>query len=284
MLGVSCIVVNWNAGDALVDTVRSLLALRTARPVEVLLVDNASTDGSADRAAALGPSVRVLRNPTNRGLAAANNQGFAAASHDLLLVCNPDVVVAPGAVDELAACLDRHPRAAWAVPRLRRPDGSVQVAVGDLPTLPEALLGVRRRRGGFWWHDWGHDEEIAVGHAAEACYLVRREAIDAFGPQDERFSLDWEGIDWAARAADAGWEIWFCPTAEVVHVGGVTLRQVPLRWVVGTHRGIYRYFADRSPTVARPFLWVAVALRATAKAGAVLLGAWSYRHAVPDAG
>ncbi len=79
---------------------------------------------------------------------------------------------------------------------------------------------------------------------------MRRAAIAEIGPQDEAFILDWEGIDWAARAAGAGWEIWFTPAAEVVHLGGASIRQAPLRWIAGSHRGMYRYFAKRGSPVA----------------------------------
>ena len=279
MSGVSAVVVNWNGGSTVVDTVGSLLGHAPRGDFEVIVVDNASSDGSPDRIAEAFPDVRLVRNADNRGLAAANNQGIAAARHDRLLICNPDVLVPDGAIDALGACLDRHPRAAWAVPRLRRPDGTLQTAVGDLPTLGEALLGrARRGRRGFWWDGFGHDQEIAVGHAMECCYLVRREVIDAIGGQDERYFLDWEGIDWAARAGAAGWEIWFCPDAEVVHLGGATLRQVPLRWVRGSHAGMYRYFASRSSPLARVPLAVAFTARGVAKAAAVAVGAWRYRH------
>ena len=227
MAGVSAIVVNWNGGSTVVATVRSLLQHRPSSPFEVIVVDNGSTDGSPDVLASTfaARDVRVQRNERNLGLAAANNQGIATARHDRLLICNPDVLVGAGTVDALLACLERHPRAAWCVPRLRRPDGSMQTAVGDLPRLGDALLGRRWTtqhsgdRRGFWWDRFEHDEEVAVGHAMECCYLVRREAVEAFGAQDERYRLDWEGIDWAARAGAAGWEIWFCPEAEVVHLG-----------------------------------------------------------------
>src|SRR5581483_2155975 len=188
-----------------------------------------------------------------------------------LLICNPDVELPPGAVDHMVEVIERHPRCAWVVPGLVGEDGRRQTSAGDLPTLAGALLGRRlsRRRGrnggAMWWHAWPHDEEIAIGRGAEACYLVRRAAVEEIGLQDERFRLDWEGIEWAARARDAGWEIWFDPATTVVHVGGVSVRQVPARWVLQSHRGLYLYFAARTLVVWRPFLAVAVGLRAAAK-------------------
>jgi len=290
---VSAVVVNWNGGDTLLDSLGSLAANPPSVPWEAIVVDNASTDGSPDRVAAELPWARLVRNDDNRGLAAANNQGIVASDAPYVLVCNPDIIVGPGAVDALLDVLERRPRAAWAVARLVRPDGTVQTSVGDLPRLGDALLGRRwqlvradRRRDarqrGFWWDGWGHDEEVAIGHGMEACYLVRRAAIAEIGLQDDGFPLDWEGIDWAARAHDAGWEVWFCPAAEVVHLGGVSVRQVRFRWVVRSHRGMYRYFAKRSPVVARPLLGVAFGSRGLLKAAAMAVGAWSYRAGLPD--
>jgi GT2 family glycosyltransferase len=157
------------------------------------------------------------------------------------------------------------------------PDGSLQTSAGDLPTLGDALLGrqIARRRSqpshtsGFWWDGWDHGEERPIGHGAEACYLVRAAALTAIGLQDEGYVLDWEGIDWSARAWAAGWEVWFCPTAEAVHAGGASVRQIPVRWVLRSHRGMYRYFKARRPAALRPALWLAFGARAAVKAVAV---------------
>lgn len=131
----------------------------------------------------------------------------------------------------------------------------------------------------MWWHDWPADEERAVGHGAEACYAVRRLALDEIGVQDERFVLDWEGLDWSARAWEAGWEVWFCPAATVTHVGGVSVRQVTARWIASTHLGMYRYFASRVPSISRPLLALAVGLRATVKLLVSTAGARLYDRA-----
>lgn len=274
-------IVNWNAGDALLRCVRSLR--EHAPAVEIVLVDNASRDGSADAAVAALPDVRLIHNPRNRGLPAANNQGFVAARGELVLVSNPDIIYRPGAVDALVELLRRRPRAGVAVPRMRYEDGLLHTSAGDLPTLAEALRGrqAQRRRApasGMWWDGWSHDTERRIGRGHEACYLVRRRAIEEVGLQDERYRLDWEGADWYARMADRGWEAWFTPAAEVVHLGGASIRQAPARWVVSSHRGMYRYFADRHPAW-RPVLAPLVAARAAAK-----LAALGLRRDVYEAG
>jgi GT2 family glycosyltransferase len=269
---VSAVVVNWNGGATVRDCLRSLADHPPSVPWEAILVDNASSDGSVDRVRAELPWVRVIANDRNLGLAAGNNQGLRASRSPFALISNPDVLYQPGAVDALHDLLMRRERAAFAVARLRDRDGTLQISAGDLPTLREALVGrwLGRRgrhaeKSGFWWNGWEHDHEEQIGHGGEACYLVRRSAIEQIGLQDERFRLDWEGVDWSARAYEAGWEIWFCPEAEVVHLGGVTLRQVPYRWIASSHRGMYRYFRRRVPAAAKPFVAAAIVARAGVK-------------------
>jgi GT2 family glycosyltransferase len=194
------------------------------------------------------------------------------------VIANPDTEVTAGAIDALLGTLDRHRRAAMAVPRLRYPDGRPQTSAGGLPTLAEALLGRQLGGGerGFWWDDWPHDREARIGRGHESFYAVRRSALMEIGPQDEGFALDWEGIDWAERAAGAGWEIWFTPDATVVHAGGASIRQVPVRWIVGSHRGMYRYFAKRSRPAVRPLLALLIGLRGALKALAAAVGPATY--------
>ena len=283
---VSVVIVNWNAGDVLADCVASL---RDHAPdAEVVLVDNASTDGSVAAARQVHPGVRLIANDRNLGLAAGNNQGIRASTRPFVLISNPDVEYTTGSVDALAGLMGRHPRAAFAIARPERSDGTLQTAAGDLPTLGDALLGrqIARARGqvdrGFWWDGWDHDEERPIGRGLEASYLVRRAAIDEVGLQDERFRLDWEGIDWTERMRAAGWEIWFCPTARVVHHGGGSIRKVPVRWVVRQHVGMYRYFAKRRPWLLRPVLAVLFAGRALVKILGLAVGLSTYERSHRD--
>jgi GT2 family glycosyltransferase len=284
---VSFVIVSWNSRDVLTACLDSIAAHPPSGPWEAIVVDNDSADGSA-AAVRDRPHVRVIANDRNRGLAAGNNQGLEAAGADRIIICNPDVEYPPGAIDALLGCLDRHPGAAFVFARLVSPDGTPQTCAGDLPTLRGALLGrqvARRSAGGttqgFWWDGWAHDEERRIPRGLEACYAVRREAVAEIGPQDEGFPLDWEGIDWCERAAGAGWEVWFCPEAEVRHVGGASIRQAQLRWVMRSHRGMYRYFAKRRPLALRPLLAMAIGARALVKAAAVAAGPARYDRSHP---
>ena len=236
---------------------------------EVVIVDNASTDGSAEEIEGLWPQVSLIRNQDNRGLASGNNQGIAATTGEYVIICNPDLVFTGNTIGELVRCLERRPRAAIVGGRMLTPEGGLHTSVGDLPRLRDAMLGTART-GPYWWTQWSHDEERAVGHVLEACYAVRRAAIEEVGPQDAGFFMNWEGLDWAARFAARGWETWFCPSAEVIHVGGVSVKQVQWRWEVWSHRSMYRYFRRHS-RVPAPLLGSLIAVRTLIKALAVLV-------------
>lgn len=269
---ISVVIVSWNSGDDLLACLRSLEANPPSVQWEAIVVDNASSDGTADRVRRELPRARVIANDFNRGLAAGNNQGIGASDAPFVLISNPDVLYGPGVIDALYDVLRRRERAAFAVANLRYPDGRLQTSVGGLPSVSEALLGRRLSRhvgageySGMWWYGWAHDEERAVGHGAEACYLVRREAVAEIGLQDERFVLDWEGLDWSARAWEANWEVWFSPTATVIHLEGRSRGQVAIRRIVSSHLGMYLYLRRRGRRAAlRPLLAVAVGIRALA--------------------
>ena len=287
---VSVVIVTWNSGDELLACLRSLQANPPSVAWEAIVVDNGSSDGSIARLRQELPWARVIANQRNRGLAAANNQGIVASTAPFVLISNPDVLYPPGAIDALLDLLRRRPRAAFAVANLRYPDGRLQTSVGALPSVAEAVVGRRMSQHlpgdectGMWWHRWSHDEERTVGHGAEACYLVRREAVAEIGLQDERFVLDWEGLDWSARTWEAGWEIWFCPSATVTHLEGMSRGQVPVRRIVSAHVGMYLYLQPRVRFSAiRPVLAAAVAVRAVASLALVAL--MPRRGSAPDPG
>lgn len=270
MTRLSLVVVTWNSADVVLDLLDALVAEPPTTPWEVVVVDNDSADGTAALVRAHPVGARVVDSGANLGLAAANNIGMKEAVGDLLVVCNPDIVPRSGALDALVAAAERHPRAAFVLARLEHADGALQAGVGDLPAFREAFAGRRAARvraddTGFWWDGWPHDVERRVGHGQEACYLVRREAMDEVGGQDPGYWLDWEGVDWAARMGDAGWEVWFTPEARVVHIGGTSIRKARVRWVVWSHRGMYRYFSRRGPRWRRPLLALLIGARGLLK-------------------
>jgi N-acetylglucosaminyl-diphospho-decaprenol L-rhamnosyltransferase len=264
---LSVVVVTWNSAPVVQGCLGSLRAAAGDLVYELVVVDNASSDGTVELVRGAAPDATVIVNATNRGLAAANNQGMSRSGAPLVLICNPDVIFEPGSVAAMVGALRRIPAAGWVVPQLLHEDGTAHESAGELPRLGDALLGrqwSRRRQTGFW-SSGPTIGEARVGRGHEAAYIVRRAAIDEVGPQDERFVLDWEGIDWSERFARRGWQTWIVPSARVVHLGGASIRQVPFRWVVLQHKGMYLYFSTRRPALWKPVLMVAFGARAVLK-------------------
>ena len=273
---VSIVIVNWNSGDHLARCLRSLLENPPGRPWTAVVIDNASVDASVERAMEVMPAATFVHNPQNRGLAAANNQGMVAVAAPTVVLANPDVTFEAGAVDALCGVLERHPKAALAAPQLLQRDGSRQVSAMRIPSVGEALVPTLRRRA--LTKAPPRDREMRTGHGADACFAVRRSAAAAVGALDERFPLDWEAIEWSRRFARAGWEAWFTPDARVMHAGGVSVRQVPYRWIARSHVGMYRYLIGDRPWLA-PVAAPVVAVRAAVKAAATAAGAAHYDRA-----
>ena len=217
---VSVILVNFNDRDRLSACLRSL---RGQEPVpEIIVVDNASDDGSLDLLAAEFPEVRRLALAENGGFGKANNAGVLAATGELLLFLNTDTVVPPGAVNALAGRLSSAPDAAAAGPALARPSGRFQVSFGRSvglfgQSLQKFLLNPLHER------TLPRSRKVrSVGWLSAACLLCRRSAFEAAGGFDEEFFLYFEDIDLCVRMRNAGGRLLFDPSVKVVHEGGAT--------------------------------------------------------------
>jgi GT2 family glycosyltransferase len=243
-----------------------LIALRGqggGAPAGIWVVDNASTDGTAEMAAAEFPDVRLIPNRENVGFARGCNQALRQAAGDYLCLLNPDTRVCPGALTELVRFMKASPDAGAAGPALVNPDGSLQPNGGPFPTLAGTFFRATRLSSLFrGWYDtrfrWGRasfDQPARVDQVSGACLMIRKAALDAVGLLDERFFLYYEEVDWLLRARRAGWSAWYVPSARVVHRWGASTSQVStaaLRWLSESE---YLYFAKHRPSWLRPLAW-----------------------------
>jgi GT2 family glycosyltransferase len=204
--------------------------LESVRGLETVVVDHGSRDGTVGFVRERFPEVRLVEQE-NLGLAAGWNRGLRETSGDWSLILNADAWLSPGSLERLVEFAAARPRAAIVGPRLLNPDGSLQRSVRAFPTLwrlATEYLFLRKlapRSGllnGFYAGGFDHDEPRRCDWVMGSCMLVRRAAVDQVGPLDESFFLFSEETDWARRFADAGWEVWFDPAAECVHVGGAS--------------------------------------------------------------
>ena len=247
MVDLSVVIVSWNVCDLLRRCLASVLGasqpadddlapMSDSEPsIEIIVVDNASTDGSPEMVRAEFPQVRLIANPDNRGFTAGNNQGLVESTGRFLLLLNPDTEIVGAALSTMMAYMDAHPEVGALGPRLCYPDGSLQPSRRRFPTLATAL--VESTVVQEWWRDNPllrryymadtPDEAIQpVDWVVGACLLVRREVYDQVGGLDEGFFMYSEEMDWCKRIQDAGWKVVYLPTARVIHHEGKSSEQV----------------------------------------------------------
>jgi hypothetical protein len=231
---LSVIVLSWNTRELLGECLAALDRGRGSLSVEVVVVDNASADGSADEVAARFPWARLIRNVTNRGYAGGVNDGLAAATGRLVCLLGSDTRVAPDALTRLCAFVDGRPDAGAVAPRLVNPDGSTQRACMRFPTLRTVLYWdtflARWSPGGrelarYRYTDWDHRGTREVEQPPGTCLVVPRRTVDELGPMDERLWLFFNDVDWALRMRAAGLARWYVDEAEVVHHLGASTRK-----------------------------------------------------------
>ena len=231
---VTISIVSFNSRDFLVDCLRSTYAEHGGLEVEVIVVDNASTDGSAELIRREFPDVTLIVNEENRGFAAAHNQATRLSSGRYLFLLNPDTVLLPGSLTKLASFMDGHPEAGAAAASTWLDHGRTfrggTHKVFNLPFILLAHTGLAEvfpnnkifRDG--WEIDrmvWQCEDWCEMELLTGECLMVRREVVDEIGLLDERFFMYLEDTDWSLRMRRAGWRLYVCVRAEVIHyVGG----------------------------------------------------------------
>lgn len=216
---VTVAILSYN-GRALLDVVvPSVLALRGVEDARVIVIDDGSSDGSAEHVRASWPTVEVLESPTNVGISASLNRAVAAAESELLALLNNDIELEPDWLSELIDALDAHPEAVSASGKLLRFDDRSRIdAAGDLMLWSGAVI----QRGHGMRDEGQFDIEQAVFGATAGAALYRRSAFEIVGPFDESFFAYLEDIDWCARAQLAGLGSRYVPSAVGYHMGGAS--------------------------------------------------------------
>jgi GT2 family glycosyltransferase len=230
---LSIVISNYNSWRFLEPCLRSLLDdLEDERFTwEIVVVDDASSDGSAEKTEAAFPAARVIRTPRNLGYAGANNLGMREAAGRLVLLLNADTVVHDGALRALVQAIDASPQIGGVGPTLRNPDGTLQRSCFRFP-MPE-LLGnaLSLFRAGLLddYRAWRHDADRDVECMSSAALLVSHAALDRIGLFDERFWVYGVDIDWALRARRRGLRLRTIAAAQITHYGESTSIDAPDR-------------------------------------------------------
>jgi hypothetical protein len=258
---LSVAIVNWNTRDLLLEALASIYNAPPAFPFEVIVVDNASADGSAAAVAARFPQVCLLANTENAGYAQGNNQAIEKARGEYVLLLNPDVILPPGGLERAVAFMDSHADAGALGVRQVHPDGRLQRSVRGFPTplavlwelvglsrlLPRSPVFGAYRMTGF---DYAHVTE--VDQPMGTFLLIRRAVLDQIGPLDLAFPIFFNEVDWCLRCKRAGWKIYFTPEVEIVHYGGASTAQVGAAMAWESRRGLLRFYQKH---YRAPWFW-----------------------------
>lgn len=287
---LSVIIVNWNVRDLLRKCLRSLHAspeilwagcgqtetqgdadtrirgdclpvslsphIRPIMRAEVIVVDNASSDGSPGMVAAEFPWVRLIANSDNRGFTGGNNQGILISCGRYVLFLNPDTEVVGDALARMVACLEGHPEIGALGPRLRYEDGAMQPSRRRFPTLatgvfestplawhwPDNPWARRYHMDGVPFPTAAEDEVQVVDWVVGAALLARRETLDQVGGFDEGFFMYSDELDWCQRVKAAGWQVVYFTGAQVLHHEGKSSEQVVAVRHIRFHTSRVRYF------------------------------------------
>ena len=233
---MSVLIVNWNTRDLLVDCLRSVGESSGDVPYEVIVFDNASSDGSVEAVRERYPDVKLIAGDRNLGFAAGNNRALAEASGEFVMFLNPDTVLPPGAVRKMADFLREHPEVGFVGPRLVGADGATQISsFGIFPSpleaaahairiwrvAPRSRLARRFSPAPSSGENW-----VYTQHLLGACVMARRTALDEIGEMDEGFFLFLEETDLFYRARLNGWKVAYLPEVSVVHYGEQSMQSI----------------------------------------------------------
>lgn len=253
---VSAILVNYNAGPELRRALQSIADELAAVTWEAVVVDNASSDGSAAIVAEFAPRARLVRNERNVGFARGVNQGLGASSGPVVLIMNPDCRLVAGAFGPLHKVLKRRESCAIVGPCILDPDGSVQGSARGDPDMVTGLfgrstflrrllpgLGVSKRNVVTDEPARGGKDSVIVDWLSGACMLARREALQTVDGFDERYFLYWEDADLCRRLRARGYHVRYVPEAVAVHRVGHSSRRARASAIRAFHESAYLYYS-----------------------------------------
>jgi N-acetylglucosaminyl-diphospho-decaprenol L-rhamnosyltransferase len=246
---VAAVVINKNTRGFLRECLGTLTSQDYDGRIAVWVVDNASTDGSAEAVLSGFPSVDLVWNSINVGYARACNQGIEATGEPIVMIMNSDIELSEDTVSSLVDYMESHPSAGVAAPMLLNSDGSLQFSCREFPSIRtaffHAFLGLFRgenaHSSSYKKMEWDHTSPSEVPWVSGAFMALRRAALDEIGGFDEKYFMYVEDVDLCWRMWRAGWSVGYVPRGPVVHHVGMSSRAVPARMVFHHHMSMLRF-------------------------------------------
>lgn len=277
MIDVSVIIVNWNTKALLLACVESVYRSTRESSIEIIVVDNASTDGSMDALRESFPEVRIIVNPENFGFAKANNIGMKIARGAYVCLINSDVKALEGVLDKMWAYMESHHEIGAIAPKTFCGDMEIQKNCREFPTLRNTfceeffLVKMFPKVAIFRGRDLircDYDTVMEIEVLAGCFLMVRKEVIAQIGLLDERFFFYSEDVDWCKRIYDAGWKLVHYPEAEAIHYGHGSSSGAPIRFQVEMLKANWKYWKKHKSVPECVLFWLikflGTLLRATA--------------------
>jgi GT2 family glycosyltransferase len=265
---LSVLIVSWNTRELLRKCLASIEEHKSSHPREVIVVDNASSDGTAGMVSEHFPWVRLIANPKNTGYAAGNNLAFEAATGAWLLTLNPDTEILDDSLDRALDLMEAHPDCGCLGARLVGVDGKTQKSVRGFPTLfgilgdvtKLAALAPRSSLASYRLPAFDYEREQEAPQPMGTFLLFRRSALEAIGspskPFDEGFPIFFNEVDLLFRLRRAGYRCLYAPSVKVLHHGGESTKQVRKSMIWESHKSLVRFLRKHYRTRWNgPALW-----------------------------
>lgn len=280
---LSITICSWNTQSDLRACLASLAATRDEADFEVIVVDNASHDGSPDMVEREFPWVRLLRQEKNLGFTGGHNLALSERRGRDAALLNSDTIVHPGAIRELRRFMEAHPEAGIVGPKLLNPDGTLQFSARRFPnpvaaafrnTFLGRLFPKNRFTRDYLMTDWSHDEPREVDWVSGAALFMREEVLETIGGLDAELFMYCEDTDYCWRARKHGFKVMYVPQAVITHAIGRSTDQVANKMIVRFHRSMFRFYRKQlvkeQPWIVRPLLLAFAAVALTGRASLFL--------------
>lgn len=234
MIDISIIIVSWNVKDRLKEALTSIYANQDKLKIEVFVSDNASKDDTAQMVRHDFPQTRFIQNEGNIGFTKANNRAYKYARGKYIFFLNPDTVLKPKALTELAAFMDKHTNCGAVGPRLLNADETLQASCKTFPTIQtqlfstlflDAIFPQSTLFGKHMMTYWKHNDIREVDQIMGAAMLCRKETLDQVGIFDEKIIFWYDEVDLCYRIKKTGWKVFFTPLSQIIHYQGTSFRQ-----------------------------------------------------------
>lgn len=279
---LSIIITNWNTKEFVCGALQSILDHPPRVSYEVIVVDNASEDGSPAMIAQSFPSVRLIRNNQNEGYARGNNQGAAAAKGGTLLLLGSDVVIPDESLQKMFDYFSSRSDVGAVSCRLLNPDRTVQQSCRRFPTLTDAMLtylSLHELAPSYNIRDFDFHRTQEVDQPAATCLMVRKSIVEKIGLFDERYTILYNDVDLCQRIRDAGWKIMYFAEAEIIHHGSRSTNRATPAVRLEMYRNILVYYFRTAGVLAIVLLLPILAIRlAIVNRGRNVLGLFSLSY------